>query len=102
MLKDVNFKMDGYLEKCDKIGQLELAYDMDLNGLAMHIEVYFDDEKLVVKYPIMPQFLVMDVDQSMEMLSEQTGLDMSYDSLVADYKTMKSHLSRCARTLLGF
>lgn len=90
MLKDMTFKMDGYFEKSDKIGQLELAYDIDLNGMAMHIEVYFDDEKLVVKYPMMPQFLVMDVDKSMEMLSEQTKLDMSYDSLVADYKTLMS------------
>ncbi len=90
MLKDVNFKMSGYFEKSDKIGQLELAYDMDLNGMAIHIEAYFDDEKLVVKYPMMPQFLVMDVDKSIEMLNEKTELDMSYDSLVADYKTIMS------------
>lgn len=91
MLKDATFKMDGYFEKTDKLGLMQLAYDVNLDGMSMHFDLFYDDNQLMIKYPLLSQFLVLSADQAIDAINEKTGFDMTYQSLTSDYQLLMDH-----------
>lgn len=88
MFKNITFKGKGQIQKTDRIGKLGLNYDLDLNGLSMKMDVYFDEDQMIVKYPLLPQYLVLNVEEGIAQINELSGLSLTYDSLLADYKTL--------------
>lgn len=88
MFKNVTFKGKGQYQKTDRIGKMGLNYDLDLNGLTMKMDLFFDEEQLIVKYPLFPQYLVLNVEEGIAKINELGDLNLTYTSLLEDYNTL--------------
>lgn len=88
MFKNIEFKGNVHFEQTEKIGKMAMNYDINLNGLSMTFDLFFDDEKLVMKYPLLPQYLVLNMDEAIGAINENSDLNLSYEGLLADYQAI--------------
>lgn len=88
MFKNIGFKANMQYALKDKTADFAMTYDVDLNGMAMHIEAFFDGDQVILKYPLMPQYLVLKVEEVIETINESTGLTLTYEGLLDDFKTI--------------
>ncbi len=86
MLKNIKFSGSGEYMKTDTIGDLAMVYQVDLNGITMEIELYFDGDKLIVNYPMMPKYIVIDINEVLGMANEsgELGFELDYATIIAN------------------
>lgn len=83
-----NIKFGGTMEmkKSDKIADLGMQYNVNMNGLAMMLELYFDGQQLIIDYPMLQQYIVLDLKAIYEMENKSADqapiVPLSYDELI--------------------
>lgn len=91
MLK--NLKVEGQMayKNTDKIGDFASDYTLHLNGMSMTMEMYFDGDQMILNYPMIPQYMVMNINDLLQQAEAQgqelpfTGqeLIMKLDALIS-------------------
>lgn len=94
ILKNIKLTGDMQYQKTDKIGDYAMHYTVDLNGMVMNMEMYFDGTQMIIKYPLLPNYIVVDLAELLEKASEEGGLPftLDYDAIVADLTTVMNEL----------
>lgn len=90
MFKSIKLKGDMQTRDTDRLADLAMHYDLDLNGLGMKLEMYYDGDKAIIKYPVMPDYLVLDMEKAMDLVNQEADLPMEldYTSIIADLETL--------------
>lgn len=86
MLKNITFNGHMDLKETDKLADMAMKYTVNLNGLSMEIEAYFDGEQVIIKYPVLPQYIVLNIKTIIEEGLDEAGLatDINYDTMISD------------------
>jgi hypothetical protein len=102
MLKNIKFTGSGEYMKTDTIGDLAMVYQVNLNGITMEIELYFDGDKLIVNYPMMPKYIVIDMNEVLGMANEtgELGFELDYETIIANLDTIMEDYMRISKEVV--
>ncbi len=92
MFKNIKYSGDMQFKDTDKLADMAMHYNVDLNGLSMKLEMYFDGDQMIVKYPVMPQYIVVDFKEVLDKATESADMPVKVDyaSLIADLETLSN------------
>jgi hypothetical protein len=92
MFKNIKYSGDMQIKDTEKLADLAMHYTINLNGLSMDIELYFDGDKMVIKYPVLPQYIVVDMKEMIDAANEQSELPVKLDylTLIGDLENLSN------------
>ncbi|MCK8060761.1 MULTISPECIES: PDC sensor domain-containing protein [unclassified Fusibacter] len=92
MFKNIKMSGDMQYKDTDRIGDYAMNYTLDMNGMSMAIEFYFDGSRMIVNYPLLPNYIVIDLPELLGMLNEEqeAPVELDYESIVQDLEALTS------------
>lgn len=103
MFRNIKFTGSGEFVKTEAIGDLAMVYQVNFNGMTMEIEFYFDGERLIVNYPMMPKYIVIDINELLGLASEsgELGFELDYDTIIANLDPIMEDYMRIVKEVVS-
>lgn len=79
MLKNLKLSGSAEYKKTEKIGDFAMLYKVEMNGMTFDLEFYFDGDKMIINYPMMADYIVIDMNEMIGMLNDTEELDFELD-----------------------
>ncbi len=90
MFQNIEYNGSLQMAKQQVLSHMGMNFNINMSGMSMAIEAYFDGEQIIVKYPLLPQYIVLNLSSAMDELTAYENLNetFTYENIIKDMDTL--------------